>query len=329
MNKQLTILLVLCILPFSIPQTHAQLDESRKDIQLNTSPKYPGPNEIVRVEAQSYSFDTRTTLFTWSVDDVEKGSGIGKTSVSITTKNIGVSTRVTVKASPASGIPYENSITITPSHMDVLWHSNSYTPAWYRGKALPARGSIVIITALPMFTYQGTGVKSSALVYDWWLDNKLLRSGSGIGKNSLSVNISSNGNIVHRVRVRAADPASGITQEKNINLVVQNPKLLFYELDPLRGPRADTAIGNLFTLPAGSETKFLSVPYYISGNPRSFQHTWNVGTANLPVSGDADPTALTYRAEQGAAGRQTISLILENPRQITEQVRGSFQIIVQ
>lgn len=309
-------------------QAHAQINEPQKDIQLSTFPKHPGANETVRIEAQSFSFDIRTTPLTWLVDSSVKESGVGKTSFSMTTKAIGISTTVTIKAVPVSGILYENSITITPSYMEVLWHTNSYTPPWYRGKALPARGSIATVTALPVFAYRGQNINPATLTYDWWLDNKLLKNESGRGKSILPIRISSNGNITHNVRVRVEDPKSGITQEKSVELNVQDQKILFYELDPLRGPKTQQAIGAPFMLPAGAEAQFLSVPYYISGNPQFFSHTWSINSVNLDLSGDTNKTILNYQTEVGATTRQTVSLTVQNPAWILEQARGSFQIIV-
>lgn len=329
-----SIIKTLCITSFALfglcaaLSTNAQVDTVSNDIQVELSPSYPGPGELVTARASSFSFDMNSTPVTWVVNGRQIASGIAKTSITFTTGNIGAPTILEVRATPAADSKkYEKTTTIYPSFLDLVWHTNSYTPPWYRGKALPARGSTVIITALPSFVSGGSATNPSSLIYDWWLDNKLLKSESGRGKSIFAFQIASNENIVHSVRARVTNTAGTITQEKTIRIRVHKPVVQFYELDALRGPVSQRAITNSYDLGAGTEIQILAVPYFVSAPPSFFTHSWVVGGSKLPPD-TSNSSILTYRSEPASSALQTISLTLQNTAWVLEQARGSFQIQV-
>src|SRR3989344_3451635 len=205
---------------------YAQLDEAYKseDILLSLSPAYPGPHEQIRVSAQTYSFDVNTVSLSWYVNGKLVKSGKGITEVTVTTGAIGTPTVIKVTANPPTTTSYEKTLTIWPSNFDVIWHTNTYTPVGYRGKALPVRGSVVTLTAFPSFAGENGYYNPKTLLYEWRIDNILQKNQSGMGKNSLSLPITKSKNVPPQVSVRVYNEDKTITQEKRVVISVREPE---------------------------------------------------------------------------------------------------------
>lgn len=331
-NKSYIVLLLLlwggiCMLPFS---AYAQEDDPfvSKDIFLSISPTHPGPREQVRVSAQTYSFDVNTVSLSWYVNGTLIKSGKGETTITITTGAIGTPTTIQVTASPAGITRYDTTLAIWPSDFSVLWHTNTYTPAGYRGKALPVRGSIVTLTALPSFTGENGSYSPKALFYEWRVDNIFRKTESGIGKNTLSLPITKSKNVPPEVLVRVYNENKTITQEKRVVISIQEPELLFYELHPLRGPLYQRVIENTHRIAPSGETRILAESYYTSGRPSFLRYQWNIN--NTKITSDTNhPEILSYLTEAGSRAQQTIALEVTNPFNILEQIHKSFRIYVE
>ncbi len=305
----------------------AQTDLSvSNDIQIEFTPRYPGPHQTVEARAISFSFDTSKAPFTWYINGKKVGSGLGKTAVSFETGAVGQKTTVRVTAEPAGGRTFDKTVTVYASDLDLLWSADTYTPPGYRGKALPVNGSTVRVVALPNIVIDGKRIAASALTYTWEMDNRPLRESSGVGRDTFSVGLNSSPGVEHTVKVRVEDALARAQQEQFLRISAQKPRLTFYELDPLRGPRYQNSIMGTYNLRSGGETRFLAVPYFFSNrNFALLRYIWRVGTETLAAG--ATPEILSFRTQQGSTALTNISLEIESPN-IFERARGSFMIDV-
>ncbi|OGZ45103.1 MAG: hypothetical protein A3J54_04475 [Candidatus Ryanbacteria bacterium RIFCSPHIGHO2_02_FULL_45_13b] len=323
-------LLSLFFIFFSGIHARAQFDEihSSTDILLSLSPAYPGPREQVRVSAQTFSFNINTVSLTWYVNGKQIKSGKGITETTITTGPIGTPTTIRVTASPPGTTQYDKTLTIWPSDLEVLWYTNTHTPVGYRGKALPVRGSTVTYVALPSLAMGSGYYDPKNLLYEWRVDNTLQKNNSGRGKNTLSLPITKSRNVPPQVLVRVYNEGGTVTQEKRVSISVQEPKLLFYELHPLRGPSYHRVIENIHQVASGGETRILAEPYYANGKPSFLQYKWNID--NTAIVSDADhPEILSYLTETGSKAQQLIVLEITNPFNILEHIQNSFRMYVE
>lgn len=323
-------MLVVCSMFFYSNFARAQFDEtnSSADILLSLSPSYPGPHEQVRVSAQTFSFNVNTVALSWYVNGKQVKNGKGITEITITTSSIGTPTTVRVTASPPGTTRYDKTLTLWPSDLDVLWYTNTHTPVGYRGKALPVRGSIVTYVALPSLATGSGYYNPKNLLYEWRVDNTLRKNQSGRGKNTLSLPITKSRNVPPQVSVRVYNEESTITQEKRLTISIQEPKLLFYEVRPLRGPSYEQVIENTHKITSGGETRILAEPYYASTKPSFLRYQWNIDNTNI-VSDAEHPETLSYLTEAGSRAEQRILLEVTNPFNILEHIQKSFRIHVE
>lgn len=304
------------------------LDTSAVDIQLQISPKYPGPHESVRIEAVSYSFDMRTASFSWHVNQKSAGSGKGMTSITATTGGVGSKTTIKVAGKAPNGKEFTDTITLHPSDIDVLWSASTHVPVGYSGKALPSPESVVTIFAQPFFSIGGNAINPSRLLYTWSLDDVTLTDKSGLGRNTLSVFLAGNSNIENSIKVRVSDDKEQSVREKTITIRARDPHIAFYKLDPLRGPLYQKNITDL-GLGAGNEMKIIAVPFFVNTlAPDTLAYTWSVDGNKLPPA-LVQPNVLKYRAYGGSVADQFISLEVRTGSRRISPTTGSFRIHVQ
>ncbi len=306
----------------------AQVGTISSDIQFRVIPKYPGPYETVRIEAQSFSFDVKTTPFVWFINGRKDESGIAKTIITAKTGPIGTPLRVTVQATPRSSTRhYEQTLTIWPAHVDLLWQTNTYTPPWYRGKALPVSGALLTIIALPTLSSAEGAIEPQEAFYDWHVDNTPLSRESGMGKNTLQYRIPSNERLDKIIRVSVYNKDKTVKMEKRITIPIQQPRIIFYELDPLRGPRIQHMIGNEYAMASASETQIIAEPFFSSIPAAQLSYEWTIGNESLDPG--ETPRVLTYRVPSAITARQNVTLNVINPFSVFERLQKSFIIQVE
>jgi hypothetical protein len=323
---------IICIILASMlitPIAFGQEGAVSSDIQFKLSPTAPGPNQTIRIDASSFSVVMDTARITWTVNGVVVESAIGKKSITVQTGFIGSETVVTVKAVPEKGRSAENSTTIRPGNLNLIWAANTYTPPGYSGKPLPTRGSTITIRAFPTLSSNLGRLSVSDLSFEWRLNNVLQSNHSGRGRDTFRFTINASPNIEQTVSVSVSSGNTNTSpQKKEVVIRPREPQMFFYEIEPLRGPQFDNAILNRFLLSSGREVQFLAVPYFMRSPLSSFSSFWKIDNNTLPNDGTS-PNILNYRSDAGSSGRQTISYEIENPSYIFERAKGSFIINVQ
>ncbi len=210
-------------------------------LSLEIQPPSPSPGQSVTVKAYTPTLDTATTFFEWSVDGARKPelSGYGNDSIQLTAGAVGTFIRTSVVITGSNGQPAQSSITIYPSTVALSWYAQTYTPAWYQGKALPTPNSVVIVTATPHIVIDGVTLQSTDLVYTWGYENRD-RLLTGVGKQSFAVQLSDQTDVDQQVRVSIEDMDGRIKKEGVVFLTTTLPRATVYRLTPLGGidPRA-------------------------------------------------------------------------------------------
>jgi len=323
-------LLGICATGFLPNAADAQLAPSTTDLSVELSPASPGPFETVSARAVTHSFETLQGVFTWYQDGKLVATGKGKNAYSFRTKGIGSKTTLRVHAASPLGDQLDTTRIVYIGDVALIWSADTYTPPGYRGKALITQGADVTVAAQTYFIINGSRLAVKDIIYDWWLDDEKLFDSSGYGKNILVVGMHGSPNTPHTVRVRVSDTGGRITQEKNLELVAQTAPMLFYELDPLRGPVFQRAIIKEFDLASGNEAQILAVPLFTKKTliPQ-FTATWKIDGKDIGGTTGARLLILRYTSQQGSAARQYITLDLENKSNPLQALSGSFLINVQ
>lgn len=300
----------------------AQLDLPALDdaLSITIAPAYPRPGESVTLTLTSPLHDLDSSTITWRAGGVVIAEGLGEKTARITAGTLGQST--TVRADIAGGGGLERSV--VPSAVDILWESDSYTPPFYAGKALPSTGSRVRLAAFAYLPRSGGGFYDAKdLVYTWRLDGGTLKNLSGRGKSSTSLAAPTLfGNYVVSVEVSTADGA--VSGRGSVSIRSLEPVIRLYRDHPLRGIEYKNALAAT-TFVDESEATFVATPYFApTTNPNALTYAWRVNGRALATDTDA-PSKITLSSDAPGT-RGIIDLALTHRSNILMSAEGSWSV---
>jgi hypothetical protein len=292
-----------------------------KDLEVKTDPIYPSPNEKVTATVVSNVADLNRADIFWYVNDKLEAKGKGMDEFEFSTKSAGDATIVDIVIKTKEGLRVDKKITINPIEMDIIWEAESYTPPFYKGKALLSPKTTQKIIAMPNFvTPSGKTIPANELIYKWREDGKVLKKKSGYGKyvyyteapylfwdKKISVEVSSFGN--------------SLKAYAEIKPKVITPGVVFYKDLPVEGVWYGDAVGQDFNL-SDQEVTVKAEPYFFAKddiNAGDLKFNWSLNGKR--VTGNNDK--LTLRQE-GGEGSARISVDIKNMAKTFQSARDSF-----
>lgn len=318
---------VFCVL-FSFGQiVMAQNHTVGNFLEIAINPANPKPLEKVLVEIQSFSYDLDRSKISWLVNGQVKKTEMGLKKFDVLAGKNGEKT--TIKASvetPQDGLR-EIEISFTPSVIDLIYESLSYTPPFYKGRSLNPNQGVVLVTAVPeIINSRGVKIPAQDLIYNWKKDGLVMQSDSGIGKNTFVFS----GTIPIKdavIEVNASSVEESISASQRITISNVSPKIVFYEENPVYGIMFNKAIKNTVNMTA-DEFQVKAFPYYMSvGYTKSpdLNYKWSINGNSVPNL-DTDKSAMLFRQENSGSGTAIISLKIENTNRIFQFIENAFSI---
>ncbi len=282
------------------------MHETQSALEIKTSPAYPGPQEEVLVSIESYHVNLNSSQIGWYLNGQLEKSGTGVKTFEFTTGNIGQSSRITMVVQTLDGFTFEKEHVINPSEMDIVWEAQTYTPPFYKGKALYSHQSGITLTAIPTITNSsGVKINPNNLIYKWTLNSSVLPNQSGYGKNTITLPGNTNlREITITAEASTLDGTRSVKEEVVLNS--NNPKTLIYERHPLYGLGFNKALKN-FNMES-QEINLKAVPYFFDNQEdHTVNYTWMMN--NQIVSSSGNPSLLTLRREgEAVSGTALISV---------------------
>ncbi|MCK5021855.1 MAG: hypothetical protein KAR54_01230 [Candidatus Pacebacteria bacterium] len=243
-------------------------------MQITLSPEFPSANETITAKIEFYSIDLQRTNIIWSINGEIKKETIGGRDFSFRTKDLGEIIVLKVDVYTPNSELFTRQININPTDIDLIWEAETYTPTFYKGKALNTHESVIKIVALPNFIDASKNkIDPKNLIYKWKKDLSVQGEKSGYAKNTLSfIGPSLLRENIITVEIESMD--GKIKGRKLIIIEAQEPEIIFYENDPLLGIKNNLSIENNFNLKSG-ELKLIAQPFFFSltsGN--NIQYEW-------------------------------------------------------
>ncbi len=298
-------------------------------IDLNAEPKLPEPYQRVNLSISSNLGGLQSSAILWYVDNQLAYSGIGATSHFIKTGALGERTRVDVVViTPTAG-----EITVTrifiPGEINVLWEAlDSYTPAFYRGKALPATGTVIRLTAVPA---SGDSRVYDSLVYEWIRNGKRrdLASQSGYGKNSVVIKAETFRSS-ERFSVNVSSLDGSFLSQGRTNFRKEVPEIIFYRNHPLQGLVYEHAYKNkLTTQSSQGGLNLIAEPFFFStydrGSP-SLIYEWRLNNKVLEPGLVPKRGEITLVAEEDSKIQTSLSLVIRHDSILSQSIRQPLSV---
>jgi len=286
---------------------------------LILSPRYPEPNELVKVTLNDYSVNTNGSTIAWFIDGEEQTAARNNRELSFTAKKLGEETQIVARTSLPNGTTLTAQQTVRPIRLDILVEADSSTPYFYKGRAVPALGGSVQVTALPFI---GEDRDPESFSYKWQVGSKVEGGGSRFGKNTITFAAGFERQTL--IFVDVFDTNGILLTSESIYIPLAQPELYFYEVNPLRG-LSEIAINKNFIF-IGDEIKVRAEPFFIDNalfrnNP--FQE-WKLNSSKISNPSD-DQQEITLR-RTGETGSFTLEYHVRNLKQLLQGVKKSVTI---
>jgi hypothetical protein len=322
--------LTLFAVAFFVPLfSHAQISnpsDSSNTLSTTITPEFPRPNEFVTISIENYGTDLNAATIRWSLNGKVVLEGVGKKKFSFDVGSIGTPSKVTVTVSPLNGAPFQNDIFISPTSVNLIWEANTYTPPFYKGKALFSGQSSVTIAAVPELGGSQSLIPPDSLIYNWVLNEKTLYGESGYGKKGLKFS----GNYWGRddvVTLNVSSIDGSINSQNTLTLKPVNPFVLIYEDNPLLGVLYNHAVFGTFSLTKGSEVSFFAAPFNFKNNAISNGKTkfsWQMNGRD--VSGQSNGNTVTFRNDAGGNGASSLGVRVSQENEDFQNASAGFSL---
>lgn len=326
-NTRYTLLACLLLVVFcAIPTTTKAQFTAETVVDFVISPEFPKPGDAVLISAHSTAIDINQALISWQINGKVTKEGSGVTTVSVNAPSLDIPLTVTVTiTSPQIGT-IKRSIIIRSTDMDLLWQVRSYTPPFYRGKALASPESLITLTALPTIIIDGKLKRTTDLIYTWKRNEQVEGQWSGKGKNTYQFKGAMLSDDMPKIEVQALDPESGAAASKILNIQLINPSIVYYEANPLLGLMTHLGLINGLTLKKDEVTLF-ATPFFFEGNPiesSNLSYEWKLN--NVAVNSQNNERNLITLRRPTTPGSSLISLSIVNTRKLFESAATALTI---
>jgi hypothetical protein len=300
-----------------------QVNTQEDEIIVTISPKNPQPYEDVSISISSYATDLSKAVISWQMDSKIVLSGIGKTDYSFKASGPNTTNTFNITIKPVGSVStITKNVSISPSEIELLWESiDGYVPPFYKGKALPSRGSVIKAVAIPNTDTIKSG--SGNVSYSWKNNDNAVTDASGYNKNSF---VFSNDlfDTENMITVIASSVSENYNAERTITIPSYSPKVIFYKKSPTEGTLYNNAL-NSDTIFTGDEMTMVAVPYFlaIKGSEDAFNYNWNIN--GDPIATPFKKTELTIRPT-ARGGYADISVTFENISKLFQKVTGQLKL---
>lgn len=303
------------------PQTEvaAQMEGIGGGISLVSSPRFPNPYSDVTISLNDYSLNLIGADIAWYADGTEIPNTRNAREVRLKTNGAGEDQTVTARIT-YQGVTYSVSHTIRPIDVDIIIEADTYTPAFYNGRALPSANAPVRAIAV---VDDGNGISWNTYSYRWSLGNTVL--GGGAAKGKYSVTLRAPQFRSEYLSVDLYDSTGTLVGRKTIALEPQEPEMLFYEYSPLRGLYG-RAISSSLAI-SGEDTTLFAEPYFLNTpllNTLDVDFTWKLNNKEVP-STTGTPNAISLSAS-GNRTAARVSASAMTTRGIPQFVQEAFSL---
>lgn len=297
------------------------VQQKSTNFEINLNPKYPGANTKVTTNIISYSFNVDRAYIAWTVNGKVVEQGRGKKSITFKTGDAGTTVYLSVSVTTENDLNLSENKEIKIGELDLLWQTNTYTPPFYRGKAMPTKNSSITVTAVP----QGLGSPGS-LIYNWQRNFKNLPNVSGAGKNSISFSFTDVSS-VEDLGVKISAINGDDLMEKKISIKLKEPEVVLYEESPLGGVLYQKALSSEILL-FNPEIVLRAEPYFfLKSDLDSLSYEWKMNGELIESLSKANTIGLNTPSDS-TSGTTIINLQIKNIskhfQQITKNLRLSF-----
>lgn len=324
--KRILALFLFCFMVTSVwPTTPAAAQSLQSGLggtngsTLVASPRFPEPNQTVRLELNDFSVNTIGATYTWFIDGIEFVAARNQRAIDVSTGDLGTNINVLVRTRLTNGAILETRANIAPIRVDMLIEADTLVPSFYKGRAIPTSGSVTRVTAIP---FTGDNQPPSTYSYTWRIGDTVISGGSRQGQNSVTFTPGFQRSV--EVSVDIIDRDGNLLTTKTIYVPISDPELYFYPVDPLQG-MSERAIDDRFIF-IGEEVRVRAEPYFVDRTLMAQNPLLEWSLNNQSVTNPSQDQQEIVLRKSGQSGQFTLEFHVRNLRQLLQGVRDSITI---
>ena len=284
--------------------------------------KNPEPGENVEFQIKSPSIDLERHLINWVVDGITIQEEMGGYTFITKAPKLGNTKTITAIVSSKTNWLGEKTTTLKSQLVNIIWEARTYTPPWYKGKALYTHKSAITFTAIPeIILPNGDVVDPSDLFYIWKQNDINLTNHRGVGRQSTTIKIAPGYNKIGVV-VETLDGKYRASNE--ITVDESDAELILYEYNPLYGLIFNQALKNDYDI-KDVEMTFTVIPYFFSttaANSSFINYFWEMNNKPLDILGNTE----TLRNETSESGDAHLYVKAKHTKNILQSASDEINI---
>lgn len=302
----------------------AQSGSIEQNLSIEVIPQAPEPGEEVSISVESFITDLNRATITWLVGGITHTKGTGVKKITVVAAPLGGETRISLFITTEEGVSIEKTIILQPALVDIVLEAKTYTPPFYKGKALFTAESTVVLTALPQLIVSGgSALNPTGLVYTWKRNGRVLSDISGFGKQSITL-VGPTRFQNTRVSVEVSSFGKSLKAKKTIFLSPRSPEVLLYEKHPLRGILYNKALSGTFTL-TEQEVSLRAEPYFFSLEDLEAELFFEWSLNGKVIQTEDPQKEVTFRQTEGE-GLANLKLDLINFNKLFQDASRSLRL---
>lgn len=306
----------------SIPN---EVTDIKEQISIDVYPQIPKPGEQVTITLAGFSTDLNRATIKWSRNGKQELSEIGAKVFIFTVGPVGSPNNISITITPVSGPVIQRTVSITPGEIDLLWEASTYTPPFYKGKALYTTEAEINFVAIPNMLANGSRVAASDTVYKWKIDRVVQGDKSGYGKNTFSYT----GPIIvrpHLIQVEgyAKNDADNIALS-GVELEPVSTSAIFYESHPLYGILFNKAVLSSLDM-RDNEKEVVVYPYFFStlNKNNNINYKWNINDSVIPVP--TTQNKMRFKKTEQDTGSANVRVEITSPEKILQSSAAAISL---
>ncbi len=284
-------------------------------VDVILSPDIPEPNQIISASLSGALVNFDLSDIYWYLDDEIQKHGVGEKSFSFTSGDVDERTILDVIILIPDGRRIDLQKVIDPMEVDLLWEANTYTPPFYRGKALPTYKSSIKVVAIP-----NSKNIDNKFIYTWSIDKLNNIAGAGGYNRTSFATFGSYAGYEREVSVNMVSFDKSKKLKKNIKIESIEPELILYENNSLVGTLFNKALYNTRNI-TKNEFSIKAEPYFITtGEMNNIKYEWAINNVKVGNGEDRDKI-ITFIKPDGGSGKAHLEAYIKNMTNTYQEAR--------
>ncbi|MBY0538735.1 hypothetical protein K2P47_05065 [Patescibacteria group bacterium] len=306
-------------LPTSAQVGGSITDITGESVSIVLDPQYPNPGDQVTATIDDYAFNGGGANITWFFDGLSAPNVSNSRTITFTAPAVDTTMTIIARLEFQNGKTLEARRVIKPLYLDLIIEPQTYTPLFYKGRALPTKGSVVNINAL--LQNKNGPVNSTDYSYSWTLNNKSVYGGARIGGNWGQIIVPHGQSSTITISVQ--DKSGTTVARKLVAIPTVELDVQLYEIRSLLG-LGQKAISGDFII-TGNSASIKAVPYYLDTRAVSNNLFTEWSINNQPIVNEGyDPFEINL--ERGTAGSAQIGFKVRNLSELLQSDETSIRV---